>query len=125
MYEPLGVVGVISPWNMPFILPMLPIVTALAAGNTVVLKPSEFTPLVGLKIADLLYKAGLPAGVFNVVPGAGETGAALVSAPGVARIAFIGSVAAGKRVAAACAGLLQVVDGRPHNVHALVNVLGQ
>lgn len=107
VYEPLGVVGVISPWNMPFMLPMLPIVTALAAGNTVVLKPSEFTPLVGLKIADLLHKAGLPAGVFNVVPGAGETGAALVSAPGVARIAFTGSVATGKQVAAACAELLR------------------
>jgi len=105
--EPLGVVGVISPWNMPFLLPMIPVITALAAGNTVVLKPSEFTPLIGLKIADIFHKAGLPAGVLNVIPGDGIVGAALVSAPGVARIAFTGSVATGKRVARACAELLR------------------
>jgi len=105
--EPLGVVGIISPWNMPFLLPMISVITALAAGNTVVLKPSEFTPLIGLKIAELFHKVGLPSGVLNVIPGDGRAGAALVSAPDVARIAFTGSVATGKRVAAACAELLR------------------
>jgi len=107
VYEPLGVVGIISPWNMPFLLPMIPVITALAAGNTAVLKPSEFTPLIGLKIAEIFHKAGLPSGVLNVIPGDGRAGAALVSAPGVARIAFTGSVATGKRVAAACAEMLR------------------
>ena len=100
--EPLGVIGIISPWNMPFLLPMIPVITALAAGNTVVLKPSNFTPLIGLKIAEIFHQAGLPAGVLNVLPGDGRTaGASLVSAPGVARIAT------GKRIAAICAELLR------------------
>jgi len=92
VYEPLGVVGIISPWNMPFLLPMIPVISALAAGNTVVLKPSGFTPLIGLKIAEIFHKAGLPPGVLNVIPGDGRAGAALASAPGVARIAFTGSI---------------------------------
>ncbi len=107
IHEPLGVIGIVSPWNMPFLLPMIPVMTALAAGNTVVLKPSEFTPLIGLKIGEIFHQAGLPAGVLNVVTGDGVAGAALVSAPGVARIAFTGSVATGKRVAVACAEQLR------------------
>jgi len=107
IHEPLGVIGVISPWNMPFLLPMIPVITALAAGNTVVLKPSEFTPLIGLKIAEIFHKANLPAGVLNIIPGDGSSGAALVSAPGVARIAFTGSIATGKRIASTCAELLR------------------
>jgi len=117
LHEPLGVVGIISPWNMPFLLssqkvgvtptrplgylyqgsfprnieqvpfllPMIPVLTALAAGNTVVLKPFEFTPLIGLKIAEIFHQAGLPSGVLNVIPGDGDTGAALVTAEGIAR----------------------------------------
>ena len=107
IHEPLGVIGIISPWNMPFLLPMIPVITALAAGNTVILKPSEFTPLIGLKIAELFHKANLPAGVLNIISGDGSCGALLVSAPGVARIAFTGSIATGKRIAATCAELLR------------------
>jgi succinate-semialdehyde dehydrogenase/glutarate-semialdehyde dehydrogenase len=102
VYRPLGVVGVISPWNGPFVLSMNPSVQALMAGNTVILKPSEVTPFSGLLAADLFAEAGLPEGVFQVLTGDGETGAALTRA-GVDKISFTGSVETGRKVAVACA----------------------
>src|ERR1043166_7243108 len=101
-YRPVGVVGVISPWNFPWAIPLGEGVMALMAGNAVVLKPSELTPLVAVKIGDVFARAGLPAGVLEVVTGDGSTGAALVEA-GADKIMFTGSVATGKRVAEAAA----------------------
>jgi succinate-semialdehyde dehydrogenase/glutarate-semialdehyde dehydrogenase len=98
IYKPLGVVGIISPWNFPWAIPLGEVVMALMAGNAVVLKPSELTPLTGLKIKDVFSRAGLPEGLLHVVTGEGATGAALVDA-GVDKIMFTGSVATGKRVA--------------------------
>ena len=102
IYRPLGVVGVISPWNGPLVLALNPSVQALMAGNAVVLKPSEVTACSGALAGDLFEAAGLPDGVFTVVTGDGETGAALVES-GVDKIAFTGSVETGRRVAEACA----------------------
>ncbi|MGH9941636.1 MAG: aldehyde dehydrogenase family protein [Pyrinomonadaceae bacterium] len=102
IYRPLGVVGIISPWNFPWAIPLGEVVLALMAGNGVVLKPSELTPLVGLKIGEVFARAGLPAGLFTVTTGAGPAGAALVEA-GVDKIMFTGSVSTGRRVAAAAA----------------------
>jgi len=102
VYRPLGVVGVISPWNGPFVLSMNPSVQALMAGNAVLLKPSEVTPFSGRMAAEIFAQAGLPEGLFQVLEGDGETGAALTRA-GVDKIAFTGSVATGRRVAVACA----------------------
>jgi len=107
-YRPLGVVGVISPWNYPFSIPMGGIVMALMAGNAVLLKPSEFTPLVGLKIGELFQESGLPEGVLQVLTGDGETGAALVDSP-IDKIFFTGSVGAGRKVAEAAARKLMPV----------------
>ncbi len=107
-YEPLGVVGVISPWNYPFILAMTPIITALFAGNSVVLKPSEVTPLVGRVIGDLFADVGGHPDLVQVVTGGGATGEALVRA-GVQKICFTGSVRTGKRVMAAAADTLTPV----------------
>src|SRR5580693_7574695 len=100
-YRPLGVVGVITPWNGPFVLSLNPSVQAMMAGNTVVVKPSEVTPLAGRLVADLFREAGLPEGVLTVVEGDGETGAALVDA-GVDKISFTGSVRTGRKVGEAC-----------------------
>ncbi len=100
-HEPLGVVGVITPWNFPFVLALNPTAQALAAGNTVVLKPSEVTPFSGRLLEEVFQAAGLPEGVFTVVLGDGETGAALVEG-GVDKISFTGSVETGRRVAEAC-----------------------
>jgi acyl-CoA reductase-like NAD-dependent aldehyde dehydrogenase len=100
-YEPRGVVGVISPWNFPFQLPMRDAVSALFAGNAVVLKPSEVTPLIALKAKEVWDASGLPADLFQVVTGYGPTGAALIDA-GIQFVVFTGGVATGKRVAAAC-----------------------
>ena len=105
IYKPLGVVGIISPWNFPWSTPLDEVVMALMAGNAVVLKPSELTPLTGVKIKEVLTRAGLPEGVLEVVTGDGSTGAALV-ASGVDKIMFTGSVATGKRVAEAAAKYL-------------------
>jgi succinate-semialdehyde dehydrogenase/glutarate-semialdehyde dehydrogenase len=102
VYRPLGVVGVISPWNGPVILSLNPTIQALLAGNSVVLKPSEVTPFSGQVVADLFAAAGLPDGVLTVLSGDGETGAALIGA-GVDKISFTGSVATGRKVAVACA----------------------
>jgi succinate-semialdehyde dehydrogenase/glutarate-semialdehyde dehydrogenase len=102
VYKPFGVVGIISPWNFPWATPLDEVVMALMAGNAVVVKPSELTPLTALKIADIFKQAGLPEGLLEIVTGDGSTGAALVEA-GVNKIMFTGSVNTGKRVAEAAA----------------------
>ncbi len=96
--EPYGVIGIISPWNYPFSIPATETLSALVAGNTVVLKPSEFTPAIALKLADLLHQAGVPRDAFQVVLGEGPVGAALLDA-GISKAIFTGSVATGRRVA--------------------------
>jgi succinate-semialdehyde dehydrogenase/glutarate-semialdehyde dehydrogenase len=105
VYKPLGVVGIISPWNFPWAIPLGEVVMALMAGNAVVLKPSELTPLTGLKIADVFARAGLQAGLLHVMTGDGSTGEALVLSE-VDKIMFTGSVATGKRVAERAASRL-------------------
>ena len=102
VYKPLGVVGIISPWNFPWATPLDEVVMALMAGNAVVVKPSELTPLTALKIGDIFKQAQLPDGLVEIVTGDGSTGAALVDA-GVNRIMFTGSVNTGRRVAEAAA----------------------
>jgi succinate-semialdehyde dehydrogenase/glutarate-semialdehyde dehydrogenase len=102
VYKPLGVVGIISPWNFPWATPLDEVVMALMAGNAVVVKPSELTPLTALKIGDIFKQAQLPEGLLEIVTGDGSTGAALVEA-GVNKIMFTGSVNTGKRVAEAAA----------------------
>ncbi len=107
--EPWGVVGIISPWNYPFSVPAVETLTALIAGNAVVLKPSEFTPFSSLELQRLLREAGLAPDLLQVVTGDGSTGAALLQAD-INKLIFTGSVATGKRVAqAAAARLLPVV----------------
>ena len=107
--EPHGVIGIISPWNYPFSIPATETLAALVAGNAVVLKPSELTPLIALELASLLHVSGVPEDVFQVVVGDGATGAALLHAP-IDKLVFTGSVATGKRIAAAAAErLLPVV----------------
>ena len=102
--RPLGVVGAIVPWNFPLLMLAWKVAPALATGNTVVLKPAETTPLSALRFAELCQQAGLPAGVLNIVTGAGDTGAALVRHPDVDKIAFTGSTAVGKDIQRALAG---------------------
>ncbi len=107
--EPYGVIGIISPWNYPFNLPSIQTLTALATGNAVVLKPSEFTPYSSLELEKLLRAAGLDPDLLQVITGDGAAGAALLSA-NIQKVVFTGSVATGKRVAqAAAARLLPVV----------------
>ena len=98
-YEPYGVVGIVSPSNFPFSIPMGQIAAALVSGNTVVLKPSEFTPQTGLAIETVAQAAGLPPGVLNVLTGDGRTGAALC-ASAIDKLVFTGSVPTGKRIQA-------------------------
>ena len=100
--EPYGVIGIISPWNYPFSIPATEGLAALVAGNAVVVKPSEFTPLSALELASLLHQAGVPRDIFHVLVGDGPIGAALVEAP-IDKIVFTGSVRTGKRVAEAAA----------------------
>lgn len=100
-YKPLGVVGIITPWNFPFALALNPSAQALMAGNAVLLKPSEVTPASGRLVEELFREAGLPDDVLQVLVGDGETGAALVEA-GVDKISFTGSVATGRKVGEAC-----------------------
>lgn len=107
-YRPLGVVGIISPWNFPWAIPLGEVVMALMAGNAVVLKPSELTPLVAVKLAEVFARAGLPEGLLELVTGDGSTGAALVEA-GPDKLMFTGSVATGRRVAEAAARRLMPV----------------
>jgi len=102
VYHPLGVIGVIPAWNYPFSIPLGETVMALMAGNTVVVKPSELTPLVGVKIGDIFANAGAPEGLVQIVTGGGETGAALIEAA-PDKIMFTGSVATGKKILAASA----------------------
>jgi succinate-semialdehyde dehydrogenase/glutarate-semialdehyde dehydrogenase len=110
--EPHGVIGIISPWNYPFSIPATETLAALVAGNAVVLKPSELTPLIALELTSLLHAAGVPQDVFQVVIGDGSAGAALLQSPiyKIDKLVFTGSVATGKRIAVAAAErLLPVV----------------
>jgi aldehyde dehydrogenase (NAD+) len=102
-YEPCGVVGQIIPWNFPLLMLAWKIAPALAAGNTLVLKPAEFTPLTALAFAELCQEAGLPAGVVNIVTGDGATGEALVKHPDIDKIAFTGSTEVGRAIRSATA----------------------
>jgi betaine-aldehyde dehydrogenase len=108
--EPVGVVGLITPWNFPLTIASWKLAPALAAGNTVVLKPAELTPLTALRFAELALEAGLPEGVVNVVVGPGRTcGQRLVEHPDVAKIAFTGSTAVGRSIAAAASATIKRV----------------
>jgi succinate-semialdehyde dehydrogenase/glutarate-semialdehyde dehydrogenase len=107
--EPHGVIGIISPWNYPFSIPATETLAALVAGNAVVLKPSELTPIAALELASLLHAAGVPDDVFQVIVGDGPAGAALVSSA-IDKLVFTGSVTTGKRIAVTAAErLLPVV----------------
>jgi betaine-aldehyde dehydrogenase len=101
--EPLGVVGLIVPWNFPLVTSAWKLAPALAAGCCAVLKPSELTPLIELQLGEIALAIGLPAGVLNLLPGAAETGAALVSHPQIAKLSFTGSNAVGRKVMQAAA----------------------
>jgi aldehyde dehydrogenase (NAD+) len=108
--EPIGVVGVIVPWNFPLMIAMWKIAPALACGCTIVLKPAELTPLTALRLGELALEAGIPAGVLNVVPGYGATaGAALVNHPDVDKVTFTGSPAVGRQILRGAAGNLKRV----------------
>lgn len=100
---PLGVAAQIIPWNFPLLMAAWKIAPALAAGNCVVLKPAETTSLTALLLAEVIQESGLPAGVVNIITGAGETGASLVNHPDVDKVAFTGSTEVGKRIASAIA----------------------
>ncbi|MCM2577050.1 aldehyde dehydrogenase family protein [Streptomyces meridianus] len=103
-HEPLGVVGVIAPWNFPMPIAAWGTAPALAAGNAVLLKPADLTPLTALRLAEIGLESGLPEGLFQVLPGAGRVaGNALVEHPGVAKVVFTGSTAVGKQIMAKCA----------------------
>jgi len=101
--EPVGVVGLITPWNFPIAIPAWKTAPALAYGNSVVLKPSELTPGCAWALAEIISRSGLPKGVFNLVMGGGEAGAALVAHRGISAISFTGSSAIGARIARQCA----------------------
>jgi acyl-CoA reductase-like NAD-dependent aldehyde dehydrogenase len=108
--EPLGVVGLITPWNFPLTIASWKVAPALAAGNAVVLKPAELTPLTALELERIALEAGLPEGVLNVVAGPGGVcGQALVEHPDVAKIAFTGSTAVGRRIAEGAAATIKRV----------------
>ncbi|HDY75426.1 MAG TPA: aldehyde dehydrogenase family protein [Candidatus Marinimicrobia bacterium] len=108
-YVPHGVAGVISPWNYPLILTAAPVIEALMAGNAVVLKPSELTPLTGKLMTELFHEAGIPENVLQTVYGYGEIGAAIVDSPKTDMICFTGSVEVGRKIAVACAEKLKPV----------------
>ena len=106
--EPVGVVGIISPWNFPIAIPAWKIAPALAYGNTVVFKPAELVPGSAHALAEILVRAGIPKGVFNLVMGRGSiVGQAILDHKQVDAVSFTGSVATGRRVAAACAGAMR------------------
>jgi betaine-aldehyde dehydrogenase len=108
--EPLGVIGLIVPWNFPLVIAAWKLAPALAAGNTVVLKPAELTPLTALQFERIALEAGLPEGIVNVVPGPGsESGRRLVEHPDVAKIAFTGSTEVGRKIAGAAARTIKRV----------------
>ena len=109
--EPVGVVGQVVPWNFPLMFTSWKMAPALAAGNCVVLKPAEITPLSSLKIAELMAEAGMPPGVVNIVPGLGHVaGQYIAEHPGIAKVAFTGSTATGKRIIEASAGNLKKIQ---------------
>jgi aldehyde dehydrogenase (NAD+) len=108
--KPIGVVGVIVPWNFPQTLSMMKIAPALATGNTVVVKPSPETVLDAILLAEAVIEAGLPAGVVNIVPGGAEVGQYIVTHPGVDRVAFTGSTETGRAIARECGRLLRPVS---------------
>ena len=111
MREPVGVVGQVVPWNFPLIFTSWKMAPALAAGNCIVMKPAEITPLTSLKIAELMSEAGLPDGVVNVVPGLGPVvGQYIAEHERIAKISFTGSTATGRRIVAASAGNLKKVQ---------------
>jgi len=118
--EPLGVVGVIVPWNSPTFLTIMSVAPALAAGNAIVVKPSEVTSASAFELARLAEEAGIPPGVMNVVTGGREAGEALVEHAGVAKISFTGSEAGGKAIAAKCgarlAGCTLELGGKSPNI---------
>ena len=107
--EPVGVVGLIIPWNFPLLLASWKLGPALACGNTIVLKPAEQTPLTTLRLGELAVEAGIPAGVLNIVTGGPETGKAIVRHPGIDKIAFTGSTAVGKEIMRGAADTLKRV----------------
>jgi len=119
-HEPLGVVGQIIPWNFPLLMLAWKLGPALAAGNTVVLKPAETTSITALKLAEILQEADLPPGVVNFVTGPGSTGTALVNHPLAAKIAFTGSTVVGKRIIQELAGtgrrLTMELGGKAANI---------
>jgi aldehyde dehydrogenase (NAD+) len=102
--RPLGVAGQVIPWNFPLLMAAWKIAPALAAGNTVVLKPAETTPVTALLLAEILADADLPPGVVNILPGAGDVGSAIVNHAGVDKVAFTGSTPVGKRIQSELAG---------------------
>ncbi|MEU8288495.1 aldehyde dehydrogenase family protein [Micromonospora sp. NPDC048905] len=102
--QPIGVAAQVIPWNFPLLMLAWKIAPALAAGNTVVLKPAETTPLTALLFAEICQQADLPAGVVNIITGAGDTGRALVEHPGVDKVAFTGSTEVGRAIARSVAG---------------------
>jgi betaine-aldehyde dehydrogenase len=109
-HEPLGVVGLITPWNFPLLIASWKVAPALACGNTLVLKPAEITPLTALRLGELALEAGLPEGVVNVVPGKGSVvGQRLVEHPDVAKIGFTGSTEVGRSLLASAAATMKRV----------------
>jgi aldehyde dehydrogenase (NAD+) len=111
VHEPIGVVGAITPWNSPIASDAQKLAPALAAGNAVVLKPAEWTPLVSLALGRLIGASGLPAGLVSVLPGPGRvTGEAIVRHPGVGKVSFTGGTATGRRIGAVAAGKIMPVS---------------
>ncbi len=109
--EPIGVIGQVVPWNFPLMFTSWKMAPALAAGNCIVMKPAEITPLTSLKIAELMSQAGMPDGVVNIVPGLGHVAGQLIAEhPGIGKIAFTGSTATGRRIVQASAGNLKKVQ---------------
>ncbi|TWB43963.1 aldehyde dehydrogenase family protein [Nitrospirillum pindoramense] len=108
--EPVGVAGLIVPWNYPLSMAAWKVAPALAAGCTVILKPAEQTPLTALRLGELALEAGVPPGVFNIITGFGDAGAALVEHDGVDKVAFTGSTAVGKAIVRASSGNLKKVS---------------
>ncbi len=127
--RPLGVAGQVIPWNFPLLMAAWKLAPALATGNTCVLKPAETTPLTALLLAEVIQEAGLPPGTVNIITGDGVTGAALVSHPGVNKVAFTGSTEVGKQIQAAIAGtgkkLTLELGGKAANVVFDDAALGQ
>lgn len=108
--EPIGVCAQIIPWNFPLVMAAFKVAPALACGNTVILKPAEQTPLTAVLLAEVIAEAGVPGGVFNLLTGFGDIGAALSAHPGVDKVAFTGSTEVGKKIVNAASGNLKKVS---------------